>query len=105
VIVNHDCGEYVNADSFHTNNIENFWSLFKRGVIGIYHYISEKHLQRYCEEFGYRYNTRTTLDSERFTQTLARCEGRLKYIDLIGKIPLPPKDFNVDTETGEVIES
>jgi transposase-like protein len=61
VVVNHSNGVYVNG-SFHTNGIENFWSLFKRGIIGIYHQVSPKHLQAYADEFAYRYNTRKASD-------------------------------------------
>lgn len=56
-IVNHSGGEYVRG-RVHTNTIENFWSLFKRGYYGIYHVMSRKHLQRYVDEFAYRYNRR-----------------------------------------------
>ena len=66
-----------------TGGIENFWSLFKRGIVGIYHYISPKHLQRYCEEFSARYNTRKISDPERFTIYLGKTNGRLKYKNLI----------------------
>jgi len=82
VVINHQQEEYVRG-AFHTNSIEGFWSLLKRGIYGIYHNVSPKHLQRYCEEFSYRYNTRDIKDSERFEFTVANCEGRLKYADLI----------------------
>lgn len=84
VAVNHKNGEYVN-DGFHTNGIENFWSQLKRGIIGIYHQVSPEHLQRYCDEFAARYNTRKLKDYERFEQVIQDSEGRLKYNDLIGK--------------------
>jgi hypothetical protein len=50
--------EYVRGD-VHTNTIESAFSLFKRGVLGSFHYISHKHLQRYLSEFEYRFNRRT----------------------------------------------
>ena len=84
VIVDHKSGQYVNG-GFHTNGIENFWSLLKRGIIGIFHQVSPQHLQRYCDEFAPRYNTRKLKDHERFDQTLQNSEGRLKYNELIGK--------------------
>ena len=56
-IVNHKCNEYVCGDVY-TNTIEGFWSLLKRGIIGIYHFTSKQHLQRYVDEFVFRYNTR-----------------------------------------------
>lgn len=82
VIVNHKQGQYVNA-GFHTNGIENFWSLLKRGILGIYHQVSPWHLQKYCDEFAARYNSRKLKDHERFDLTLQNSEGRLKYEDLI----------------------
>lgn len=86
VVVKHQNGEYIVNDKFHTNNIENFWSQLKRGIVGIYHFISPKHLQRYCDEFGYRYNTRKISDSDRFIISLNKCDNkRLKYKDLIAK--------------------
>ena len=65
--VNHSALQYV-AGLAHTNSIENFWSLFKRGVIGQFHHISEKHLGRYLDEFTYRFNGRD--DEQLFTNTL-----------------------------------
>lgn len=59
--------QYV-AGMVHTNSIENFWSLFKRGVVGQFHKISEKHLDRYLDEFTYRFNGRD--DANLFPQTL-----------------------------------
>lgn len=47
--------------------------------------VSPKHLQRYCDEFSYRYNSRTIKDNERFELTVKSCAGRLKYNDLIEK--------------------
>lgn len=82
VVVDHRNGQYVNG-GFHTNGIENFWSLLKRGIIGIFHQVSAKHLQRYCDEFAARYNTRKIKDNERFQLSVQNSEGRLKYNDLI----------------------
>lgn len=90
-IVDHKAGQYVNS-GFHTNGIENFWSLLKRGIIGIFHQISPQHLQRYCDEFAARYNTRQIKDHERFEHFIQQSEGRLKYAELIGK-ELPPSIF------------
>jgi hypothetical protein len=85
IVVNHNQGEYTH-NAFSTNNIEGFWSGLKRGIIGIYHSVTPKHLQAYCEEFGYRYNSRKMTDKERFDLTLLRTEGRqIKYNQLINK--------------------
>jgi len=69
----------------HTQNIENFWSLLKRGINGTYISISKKHLHRYTDEFSYRYNTRKTNDSQRFASALSQVQSRLTYRELIGK--------------------
>jgi transposase-like protein len=76
--VNH-ADEYVRGDA-HTNTAENFFSLLKRGINGIYHHVSEAHLPRYLAEFDYRYNNRSMTDSERTRQALSMVEGkRLTY--------------------------
>ena len=83
--VAHGRGEYVRGH-VHINTIEGAFSLLKRGIIGIYHYVSPKHLQKYCHEFKYRFNTRKETDAERFNKVLERVgNARLKYHDLIGK--------------------
>lgn len=84
VMVDHSNGQYVKG-GFHTNGIENFWSLLKRGIIGIFHQVSPQHLQRYCDEFAARYNTRQIKDHQRFELSIQNSEGRLKYQQLIGK--------------------
>lgn len=79
--VNHSAGEYVTTGGFkHSNTAENFFSIFKRGVIGIYHHMSEAHIGRYCAEFDFRYNTRKISDTERTEIALLGAIGkRLTY--------------------------
>lgn len=76
--VNHGAKEFVNGKA-HTNNIESFWSHLKRGIDGIYHWCSIKHLQRYVDEFTYRFNTRKLRTDNRFYLVLSNMEGRLRY--------------------------
>lgn len=82
-IVKHNAGQYVNG-RIHTNTIEGFWSLLKRGIFGIYHFTSKKHLQRYVDEFVFRYNTRQGSEFGRFNLLLTNMENRLTYKELIG---------------------
>ena len=49
-------------NGLHTNSMEGFWSLLKRGIFGTYHYVSSAHLNKYCDEFAYWYNTRNITD-------------------------------------------
>ena len=65
--VQHSALQYVDGPA-HTNSIENFWSLFKRGVVGSFHKVSEKHLDRYLGEFVYRFNGRK--EDALFSQTI-----------------------------------
>jgi transposase-like protein len=58
--VNHGIGEYVRGD-IHINTAEGYFSVFKRGVYGTFHHISQQHLKRYLAEFDFRYNERATL--------------------------------------------
>lgn len=73
--VNHTGGEYVRGDA-HTNTVEGYFSIFKRGVIGTYYHMSPAHLHRYCVEFDFRYNTRKSNDFERAEQALKGIAGR-----------------------------
>ena len=76
----HRSQEYVTSGINHSNTVENFFSIFKRGVIGTYHHLSEAHLARYTAEFDFRYNTRTISDGERAALILKGSEGkRLTY--------------------------
>ena len=74
--------EYVRG-GMHTQNIENFWSLLKRGIIGIYHHVSADHMHRYTGEFEFRHNNREIKDADRFINLLKRTQGRLTYQDLV----------------------
>lgn len=81
-IVKHSEKEFVNGDAY-TNNIECFWGILKRGIIGIYHFTSKKHLQKYLDEFVFRYNTRHYTTAEKFTTLLSNMTVRTKYRDLV----------------------
>ncbi len=92
--VNHSIQEYVRGN-IHTNTIEGAFGHFKRMIYGIYHQISAKHTQRYCDEFTYRYNTRKTKDAIRFVQSISSVECRLRYKFLVGaKEPVAPIALN-----------
>lgn len=80
--INHLEGEYVNGE-VHTNGMENFWSLLKRGITGIYHSISEKHTQKYVDEFVFRYNTRQYSEDNRFDLMLSHISTHLTYKQLL----------------------
>jgi transposase-like protein len=77
--VNHSKGEYVRGKA-HTNTVEGFFSIMKRGLIGTYHHVSSQHLKRYIGEFDFRYNNRKVSDAERSNNTLKGIKGkRLMY--------------------------
>jgi transposase-like protein len=68
-IVDHSKHQYVNGN-IHTNTIEGGWSHLKRSIIGVYHYVSRKYLQKYVNEFVFHYNTRKLPDKEKFNLVL-----------------------------------
>ncbi len=77
--VNHSKDEYVRGEA-HTNTVEGFFSLLKRGVNGVYHHVSRGHLSRYCDEFAFRYEHRKSSDGQRAKLLVAGAEGkRLTY--------------------------
>jgi hypothetical protein len=77
--VRHSNKEYVRGD-VHTNTIEGYFSIFKRGMKGVYQHCGEKHLHRYLAEFDFRYNTRDISDAERTVLAVQGGEGkRLTY--------------------------
>ena len=81
--VKHSVGEYVREQA-HTNGMESFWALMKRGYYGTYHKMSVKHLARYVSEFEGRHNQRpkNTIDQMR-AMVRGMCGKRLRYADLI----------------------
>ncbi len=81
-VVKHSQYQYVQG-RVHTNTIEGFWSLLKRGIVGIYHFTSKKHLQLYVDEFVFRYNSRTSSEAMRFNLFLQNTENRITYKELI----------------------
>src|SRR5947209_5660534 len=77
--VNHSKGEYVRGDAS-TNEVESYFALLKRGIVGSFHHVSKKHLDRYCDEFSFRWNHRTVSDGERTVDAIKASEGkRLMY--------------------------
>jgi hypothetical protein len=78
--VKHGKKHWANGE-VNTNSIESFWALFKRGYHGTYHSMSKKHLQRYIDEFCFRFNARQTDMSEKFTEVVQRVSkhGKLSY--------------------------
>jgi transposase-like protein len=73
--VNHSDGEYVRGD-VHTNTVEGYFSLFKRGVNGTFHHIGHQYMDQYLAEFDFRYNHRKITDGERTLAGLKRVEGK-----------------------------
>jgi len=81
-VVNHNAGEYRRGDA-HTNSIESVWALLKRQIIGIHHWVSPKHLQKYVDEMTWRLNRRDMNVTGRMNDLFSCVEGRLTYKALI----------------------
>ena len=82
-VVDHGRKQYMNDSGFTTNKMESCWSHLKRTINGTYIKVSRKHMQRYCNEFTFRWNTKNLTIQERFDMVLGNAEGRLKYTDLV----------------------
>lgn len=91
-VINHSAGEYVRIEQdkarkafkVHTNSIEGYWSLLRKMIDGTYHWVSEKHLDKYLQEMEFRFNTREfENENDRFDLFLTKVDGKLKYQDLI----------------------
>ena len=79
--IKHMLKEYVRGE-VHTNTIENFWSLLKRGIDGTYHFITPKHTQNYLEEFAFRFNSRNLTEAQRFNKLVSLSNHHITYKDL-----------------------
>jgi hypothetical protein len=81
-VVQHGAGQYRTGNC-HTNGIEGFWSLLKRQIVGIHHFVTAKHLDAYVGEVTWRFNLRNMREGERVNHFLGQTSGRLTYKDLI----------------------
>lgn len=84
-MVKHSSGQYAKKGGINSNSAESFWALFKRGYTGTYHSMSRKHLQKYVDEFAYRFNSRTNETADNFADIVGRvsASARLPYKALI----------------------
>jgi len=69
---------YVDGD-IHIQGIENYWSLLKRGIYGVFHHVNPKYLPSYLSEFQFRFNARKIDDDERFSSLMGQTQGRLLW--------------------------
>ena len=84
-VVDHGKGQYVNGNAY-TNTAESWIALLKRGIVGTFHHVSEEHLDRYANEFSFRWNNREVSDAERTVSAVKGIEGKhLYYKDPINK--------------------
>jgi hypothetical protein len=84
--------EYVRGE-VHTQHIESFWAVLKRGLVGTYHHVDAGYLAQYVNEYEFRHNTRTISDAERFRALASRTEGRLTwYVGKQASESVPPHD-------------
>ena len=86
-VVKHSTKKFVDGQA-HTNGVESFWSTLKRGYEGVYHWMSPKHLDRYVQEFVYRYNLRVLDTADQLERTVKGMFGqRLSFESLITPEP------------------
>lgn len=84
-VVDHGKKQYVDYDNseIHSNSIEGFWAIMKRAYNGIYNWWSRKHIQKYVDEFVFRFNLRMKIEFERFNFLLLNSGVRTRYKELI----------------------
>lgn len=87
-VIRHEL-EYVNGD-IHTQNMENYWSILKRGLYGVFHHVGEDYLPCYLNEFEFRFNRRKISDAERFASLMGRTQGRVLWFC---RTPQPENPF------------
>lgn len=94
VVLKHKDGgfvKHIDGEQYHTQNMEGYWTLLKKSYTH-YHYMSPKHLQRYCNESTFRYDRRKLKDPEKFEDAIKRCAGKtLKYSVLTADVPGRPR--------------
>jgi|SRR6516162_6843735 len=86
--VNHSIEEYVRGGFWHTNTVEAYFSILKRGVIGTYHHVSPEHLKRYLGEFDFRHNERIALgvnDERRTEKAIKGATGKRLTYQRVGR--------------------
>src|SRR5581483_11366360 len=83
-VVDHGAGEYVRGDAY-TNTLEGCFALLKRGVTGTFNHVSEEHLDRYVDEFAFRYNNRKIEDGQRTVEAIRNAKGKRLYYKNITK--------------------
>jgi len=99
-VVSHADGEYVRGKA-HTNTVEGFFATLKRGIIGVYHNVSKKHLHRYMGEFEFRYNGRMLNDGERTVAAIKSAEGKRLMYRTPETVPATPEAVVVSaTDSG-----
>lgn len=82
ITVNHQEGQYVNG-AFSSNGVENYWSIFKRSIIGTFHNISPQHIQKYSDELTFKYNNKGKTNSQLFNEAIRSCDiERTTYKEL-----------------------
>jgi transposase-like protein len=82
--INHKKEEYVRGDVY-TNGVENAWSLFKRSIVGSFHHVSEKHIDRYLNEFDWRFNGRNNPNLYRDTLIRLLESEPMEFKELVEK--------------------
>lgn len=82
-VVDHGRGNYITPSGYSSNNLEGFWAHLKRMIIGVYHKVSRKHLQRYLNELTFRHNTRNAKQGDRLSLMMQKIEIRLTYKKLV----------------------